>query len=182
MKTENKQNDISAREVIEEVSATINTDGEAGQDLGQAEDKETQDDAVRKAHTETSEEPTLKEVIRGQAREDEEPMSTSFTLRKILGGDILNARLIRSQVWLIIIIVFFIIIYISNRYSVQKNLLEIDRLNKELQTIKYKALTSNSQLTEKCRETHVLEQLKQNNDSMLKMPNQMPYIIQVPEK
>ena len=124
---------------------------------------------------------TLKEAIQEQAREDEQPSSATFTLRKILGGDILTGNVIKSQIWLIVLIVFFVILYISNRYSVQKDLLEIDRLNKELKDAKHKALSSSSQLTEKCRESHVLEMLKNNQDSTLKMPNQPPYIIQVPE-
>ncbi|MBQ7422120.1 MAG: hypothetical protein IJV27_08270 [Prevotella sp.] len=123
----------------------------------------------------------LKEAIQEQAREDEQPFSSNFTLRKILGGDILTAQLIRSQIWLIVLIVFFIILYISNRYSVQKDLLEIDRLNTELKDAKYKALSSSSQLTEKCRESHVLQMLQNNKDSVLKMPNQPPYIISIPE-
>jgi len=125
---------------------------------------------------------TFKEAIQEQAREDEQPSSVNFTLRKILGGDILSGELIRSQIWLIVLIVFFIILYISNRYSVQKDLLEIDRLNIQLKDMKHKALSSSSQLTEKCRESHVLEMLKNNQDSTLKMPNQPPYIISVPEE
>lgn len=125
---------------------------------------------------------TFKEAIQEQAREDEQPLSVNFTLRKILGGDILSGELIRSQIWLIVLIVFFIILYISNRYSVQKDLLEIDRLNIQLKDMKHKALSSSSQLTEKCRESHVLEMLKNNQDSTLKMPNQPPYIISVPEE
>ena len=131
---------------------------------------------------EANEEMTLKAVLKNKAREDEEPLSANFTLYKILGGDILTARLIRSQIWLIMLVVFFVIVYISNRYSVQQQLLEIDVLNKELKDAKYKALSSSSELTERCRESRVLEMLRQNKDSRLKMPSQPPYIINVPEK
>lgn len=131
---------------------------------------------------EANEEMTLKTVLKNKAREDEEPLSANFTLYKILGGDILTARLIRSQIWLIMLVVFFVIVYISNRYSVQQQLLEIDVLNKELKDAKYKALSSSSELTERCRESRVLEMLRQNKDSILKMPSQPPYIINVPEK
>ena len=72
--------------------------------------------------------------------------------------------------------------YIANRYRIQKNLLEIDRLNTMLQDAKYKALSSSSQLTEKSRESHVLDMLKNNKDSVLKIPSQPPYIVNVPEK
>ncbi len=131
---------------------------------------------------EANEEMTLKAVLKNKAREDEEPLSANFTLYKILGGDILTARLIRSQIWLIMLVVFFVIVYISNRYSVQQQLLEIDVLNKELKDAKYKALSSSSELTERCRESRVLEMLRNNKDSILKMPSQPPYIINVPEK
>lgn len=46
---------------------------------------------------------------------------------------------------------------------------------------KFKALSSSSTLTEKCRESHVLDVLKQNQDSLLHQADQPPYIIEVPE-
>ena len=124
----------------------------------------------------------LKEAIAQQAIEVEAPLSSNFTLRKILGGDILTAHIIRRQIWLLILVVFFIIIYISNRYSIQKDLIEIDQLQKELQDAKYKALSSSSQITEKSRESNVLDMLKNNKDSILHIATQPPYIINVPEE
>ena len=129
-----------------------------------------------------SEETTLKEAIQEQAREDEEALTSSVTLRKILGGDFLTASMIRRQIGLILIIVAFTIVYISNRYSCQRDQLEIDKLTKELQDAKYKALSSSSMLTEKCRESHVLDMLKNNKDSVLHVADQPPYIIYIPEK
>ena len=130
----------------------------------------------------SEEAPTLKEVIKEQAREEEAPLSRNFTLRKILGGDILTTSTVRKQIWIFLLITFFTIIYISNRYSVQQNLIEIDKLQKELKDARYKALSSSSQLTEKSRESNVLDMLKNNKDSVLKIANQPPYIIQVPNK
>lgn len=126
-------------------------------------------------------EESLKEAIAKQAIEDEAPLSSSFTLRKILGGDILTAQVIRRQIWLIVLVVFFIIIYISNRYSIQQDLIELDKLQKELQNAKYKALSSSSQITERSRESNVLKMLQNNKDSILHIATQPPYIINVPE-
>ena len=190
-----QSNEIEAKEVVQE---ELSADAEQKTETPREKTKETPKDKTKDASKEESKEKvqdepkeeeseeeiefhTLKEVLNEQAREDEEPMSNNFTLRKILGGDILSAEMMRGQIWLIIIIVLFVIVYISNRYSVQKNLLEIDNLNKELQDVKYKALSSSSQLTERSRESHVLELLKQNNDSTLKMPEQPPFIIEVKE-
>ena len=128
------------------------------------------------------EEQILKNAIEDQAREDERPLASNFTLKKILGGDIFSAHFLRNNIGLIVLIVFFIIIYISNRYSVQKDLIEIDRLQKELSDAKYRSLSSSSQLTERSRESHVLEILKTNKDSILKIPSRPPFIINVPAK
>lgn len=141
--------------------------------------EDTPQDNVEKTDNEG---PTLKEVIREQATEDEAPMSKTFTLRKILGGDILSTQTIRSQIWVVLLITFFLIIYISNRYSCQQDLIKIDKLNKELKEAKYRALSSASLLTEKSRESHVLDMLQNNKDSLLKIPSQPPYIITVPEE
>ena len=129
----------------------------------------------------TEEAPSLKEVIREQATEDEAPLSKTFTLKKILGGDILTTQAVRRQIWLFLLITFFIIIYISNRYSCQQDLITIDRLQKELKDAKHKALSSSSQLTEKSRESRVLEVLQSNKDSVLKIPTQPPFVIRIEE-
>lgn len=69
---------------------------------------------------------SLRAIIREQTTEDEMPLTKNITLRKILGGDILSADIIRKQIWLILIIVLFIVVYISNRYKCQQDLILID--------------------------------------------------------
>ena len=113
---------------------------------------------------------------------DDESRQQNITLREILGGDILNAQVIRRQIWVIVLIVGITIIYIGNRYCSQKELIEIDKLTKELRDSKYKALSSSSDLTEKCRESHVLEILRTNQDSTLHIADQPPFIINIPEE
>ena len=160
-------------EAVEEIPQAP-VDNEDAMPLTEEEEKRKQEEEaeVRK----------IKAAIEEQAREDEQPQSSNFTLRKILGGDILSARFFRNNIWLIITIVIFTIIYISNRYSVQKYLIEVDKLQNELEDAKYRALSSSSQLTEKTRESHILEILKTRKDSVLKMSDRPPYIIDVPEK
>lgn len=131
---------------------------------------------------ETAAEQSLQEVIKEQAKEEDAPLTANLTLSKILGGDILNTAAVKRQIWLCLLVVLFLIIYISNRYNAQQKLIEIDKLQKELQDAKYKALSTSSQLTEKSRESNVLEMLKANNDSTLHIANQPPFIITVPEQ
>ncbi len=125
---------------------------------------------------------SLSKVIEEQATEGEAPLSRTFPLRKILGGDILNTSFMRRQVLLLLLIAAFLVVYIANRYSCQQDIIQIDALQKELKDAKYKALSSDSKLTEESRQSNVLEMLKNNKDSTLKMPTQPPYIITVPDK
>lgn len=126
--------------------------------------------------------PSLKEVIEEQATEDEAPQSRLFSLKKILGGDILYTSFVRRQIWLFMLIGAFLIVYIGSRYSCQQDLIQIDKLQVKLKDDKYKALSSTSQLTEISRESNVIELLKNNKDSVLKIPSAPPYKIEVPEE
>ena len=146
------------------------------------EEPQQQEAPQQKPQQQEAPQASLKEVLAKQAIEEEASGSSSFTLRKILGGDILTAQIIRRQIWLVILIVFFVIIYISNRYNIQNDIIELDKLQKELQDTKYKALSTSSQITEKSRESNVLDMLKNNKDSVLHIATQPPYIINIPEE
>lgn len=136
---------------------------------------ETADDDVDSA-------PSLRTIIRQQAIEDELPLTKNVTLGKILGGEMLNTQFLRQQIWVIVLITLFIIVYISNRYKCQQNLVKIDNLQSELEDAKYRALSSSSDLTQQTRESKVLERLHNDKDSTLHIPTQPPYIINVPNQ
>lgn len=136
---------------------------------------ETADDDVDSA-------PSLRTIIRQQAIEDELPLTENVTLGKILGGEMLNTQFLRQQIWVIVLITLFIIVYISNRYKCQQNLIKIDNLQSELEDAKYRALSSSSDLTQQTRESKVLERLHNDKDSTLHIPTQPPYIITIPNQ
>ena len=119
--------------------------------------------------------------IKENAKEEDPKFSSALTLRTILGGDFLTAQMVRHHIGIIVLIVVFTIVYVAFRYQCQQDLIAIDKMEKELLDAKYKALSSNSTLTEKCRESHVLDALKDNKDSLLHVADQPPYIINVPE-
>ena len=123
---------------------------------------------------------TLEKIKETASEEDPRP-SQQLNLRTILGGDLLTAQIVRSQIWLFLLIVGFTIVYVAFRYQCQQDMLTIDRLEGQLKDAKFKALSSSSTLTEKCRESHVLDILKQNKDSLLHQADQPPYIIEIPE-
>ena len=141
-------------------------------------------DQQEKPEAEEVPEKKIKETIqkiKASASEEDPRPSSQLNLRTILGGDLLTTEFVRSQIWLFVLIVCFSIVYVAFRYQCQQDMIAIDKLEKELKDAKYKALSSSSTLTEKCRESHVLEILKQNQDSLLHQADQPPYIIEVPE-
>jgi len=188
---ETKAEDAPDGESETNVDTNEETTTEEERKAKEAEEKKAKEEKAKREKEEKEKEKREKEekeveslalTIQNQAREDEQPLSKTLSFRKILGGDFFTAEFMKKNVGVIVLIVGFTLVYIANRYSCQNDLLEIDRLNKVLQDSKYKALSAASELTEKCRETHVLEMLRNNKDSVLKQASQPPYIINVEEK
>ena len=102
------------------------------------------------------------QLIKEKAKEEDPRPNSSMSLRTILGGDFLTADMVRRQIWLFVLLVVFCIVYVAVRYQCQQDMLTIDKLEKE-------------------RESHVLDALKQNKDSLLHVADQPPYIINVAE-
>ena len=123
---------------------------------------------------------TIEKIKQTASEEDPRP-SSQLNLRTILGGDLLTTQMVRSQIWLFIMIVAFSLVYVAFRYQCQQDMIKIDKLEDKLRDAKFKALSASSTLTAKSRESHVLEILKQNKDSLLHQADQPPYIIEVPE-
>lgn len=101
----------------------------------------------------------------------------NMSLKSILGGDILTNDFFKRQIKLLVLIMILTIIYISNRYSCQQELIEIDRLKKELTDIKYDALTRSSELTEKSRQSRIEEYISQSQSDLGTSTNP-PYLIE----
>jgi hypothetical protein len=154
-----------------------------------AESKENQDSQLREPVDTQAEivelentEPSRFEQIKQQVSEDDDAPIGSLTFGKVLGGDILSAQMVRSQVWLIMLIALFSTVYVASRYQCQQDMLDISKKEKELTDAKYRALSSSSALTERSRESHVTKALRTSGDSLLLPSDQPPYIIDVPEK
>lgn len=135
-----------------------------------------------KKEAEKEEKVSALEMLKNSVSEEDNNPTTQLSLKTILGGDILNADLFRRQLWLIVIIVVFVIIYVASRYQCQQDIIKIANMETELKDAKYRALSISSKLTERCRESHVLKLLKENNDSLLQVSDQPPYIINIPDE
>lgn len=122
------------------------------------------------------------EMVKERATEGDSKPNAATNLRSIINGDMLNAKVVRNQIGVFFLITFFVFIYISNRYACQRNLMKINKLTKELTDAKFRALSSTSELTEKSRESRVLDMLRACQDSTLHIASQPPYIITVPKE
>ena len=145
----------------------------------QAAEPAAQPDATPQEEKEEGQ-PTALEQMRQQARESDDAPIGSLTLKQIVGGDYL-LLLVRNHIWLIVLIVMITTVYVGFRYQCQQDMIEIDRLEKELTDSKSKAMSSSSNLTELCRQSHVLQVLRANRDSLLRISDQPPYKIEVEE-
>ncbi|MDR2621367.1 MAG: hypothetical protein LBC48_02165 [Dysgonamonadaceae bacterium] len=80
-------------------------------------------------------------------------------LSHVLGGGFLTEDFVIRQSKLLVLIVFLIIIFISNRYSCMKKLTEIENLKTELQDVKYENLIISTELTSNSRQSQIEEML-----------------------
>ncbi len=153
-------------------------DGDKPQDSNKPQDGDKpQDD-----DNETGPLKSFAEMVKERATEGDSKPNAATNLKSIINGDMLNAKVVRNQIGVFFLITFFVFIYISNRYACQRNLVKINKLTKELTDAKFRALSSTSELTEKSRESRVLDMLRACQDSTLHIASQPPYIITVPKE
>ena len=98
------------------------------------------------------------------------------SLKNIIGGDIQATDFFRRQTKLLVLIMVLILFYIHNRYACQQQMIEIDKLKKELIDIKYDALTRSSELMEKSRQSRIEEYIA-TKESDLQTSTNPPYLI-----
>ncbi|MBP5771768.1 MAG: hypothetical protein J6W75_10460 [Bacteroidaceae bacterium] len=99
------------------------------------------------------------------------------SLREILGGDYLLGSFLRNNIGFILTLVLMGIVYISNRYGAQQEIIEEENLRKELVEKKNYALTQYALLTQRSRQSSLEQRLYQLQDSTLKASTEPPFII-----
>ena len=105
-----------------------------------------------------------------------EKVKRRTSLKNIICGDILATDFFRRQTRLLVLIMVLILFYIHNRYACQQQMIEIDKLKKELIDIKYDALTRSSELMERSRQSRIEEYIA-TKESDLQTSTNPPYLI-----
>lgn len=124
----------------------------------------------------------LVEVLNERATEDESALKGNFRLSNIIAGEMFNAAILREQIGIIILVAFFIIISISNRYGCEQRLIKIDRLEKNIQDMKYRTLSNKSRLTQESRQGNVIRKLQENQNAELQIPDRPPFEVYIPDE
>lgn len=107
--------------------------------------------------------------------EDDSDKKDLEHLKDVLRALSINGLWFRKQLGVLSLILFGIIVYISNRYQAQNEMIEEDKLHDELQDWKYRSMTRNSELTFRCRQSQLEEQMKAMGDSTLTSSNDPVY-------
>ena len=110
-----------------------------------------------------------------------EKVKRRTSLKNIIGGDILATDFFRRQTRLLVLIMVLILFYIHNRYACQQQMIEIDKLKKELIDIKYDALTRSSELMERSRQSRIEEYIA-TKESDLQTSTNPPYLIKLEQR
>ena len=122
---------------------------------------------------------TIEDVIAREAKEEQDTTSP-FSISRTLGGVII-ARAVQRQIGLVLLVCAFLIIYISNRYLCQKMVVEIAKTERQMRDMHNKAVACTGMLTEKSRESYVMQLLSSYGDSTLTVPSEPPFLIRVKE-
>ncbi len=129
----------------------------------------TEDETTPEDHGEAKPK-TLSDFINAE----EEGGRTNISLRTVLGGDIITGRWFRKHLGFILLLSLMAIIYTSNRYAYQFEMIERKELTDTLHDRRYKALTRSSQLHEKMLRSNVERDLL---DSTLQTASTPSYVI-----
>ena len=74
------------------------------------------------------------QLIKEKAKEEDPKLTSTMTLRTILGGDFLTADMVRRQIWLFVLMVIFTILYVAFRYQCQQDMIAIDKWKRKCST------------------------------------------------
>lgn len=177
-KDEDLQDDVRLVVTNLEEDVLMEEDANEVSDADETSAAEAVPDDIPMAVTEESEGEATRSGWRLFSSEDLPQVS----LREILGGDYLLGSYLRRNIWFILLLVLLSILYISNRYAAQQEIIEEENLRQELVEKKNYALTQYAALTMASRQSSIERKLRQLGDSLLMSATEPPFIIRVKKK
>ena len=131
------------------------------------EQKEEQKDIRQKSKIENA-------VTRIQDNDQEDDLNLK-QLSDIWRQISIDGQWFKRQIGVILLIFVGIILYISNRYGAQQEIIEEQQLESELKDSRFRALTRSSELTFNTRQSQIEQALYDMGDSTLLVSNEAPF-------
>ena len=189
MTTQDPHNDIEIlpEDIVETTDTTPEALADQAEETSIAEDitPDTSDaEAARLA--EATEEET-ENLIDEQDNENEEevtaapqadkPTQGKKALEKLLHSLEIDGQWLKRNLGLFFVITVGLLLFVTNGYQAQLEMIEEEALREQLKDIRFKALTKAADLTLKTRQSNIEQKLIEQGDSTLKAPKEAPFII-----
>ena len=110
------------------------------------------------------------------SKEKKNKAKNTIRINDILSGQMFY-DVFRHQFKLVLLVMLLILFYINNRYACQKQIIELDKLKKELTDTKYEALAQSSILLERSRQSRIEDAISKKEID-LEVATTPPYLIQ----
>lgn len=120
-----------------------------------------------------------KKLLASMIDEDDEKIDNHESLQTLLKEISIDGEWFKNQLGLFTLILIGVILYITNRYQAQQEMIEEEKLRTELTDWKFRNMTRKSQLTMRTRQSQLELQLKALGDSTLKASKTPPYTLTV---
>lgn len=173
-KEEEEENEEKA--TAEEEDAENSEEEEPGEEAAEPGEEELSPEEQKKQTEQEERSSKMKKLLRNVLRDED----TEGGGLKDMFNDIQISGEWLKRHWSFLLIVFVCtLLFVTNRYQAQQEIIEESRLKQELTDWKYVWLTQFSELTRSCRQSHIEESLRQRGDSTLKLSKDAPFIIKV---
>jgi hypothetical protein len=90
-------------------------------------------------------------------------VSETVTIKDLLNGKVHASGIIKKNRGYLIFLVVLAIIYINNNFVVESLMKEQLKLSKEIQELKYEAISTSSELMKKTKQSEVIRKVQENN-------------------
>lgn len=115
-------------------------------------------------------------------KEQTEQSRARRTIMRLVHGMEIDGQWFRHNLGFIGVITVGLLVFVTNRYQADQEMIVEDQLKDTLADIRYRAVTKSAELTLQKRTSNLEERLRQRGDSTLKVPVDAPYIIKQPAK
>lgn len=154
-----------------------------------------EEDIDEASEEEETDEDLSEEEGASQSTEDEKELAKTFKMRRLLramlrdedseGGSMkdmfddiqISGEWLKRHWSFILIVVVCMLLFVTNRYQAQQEIIEESRLKRELNDIRFIWLTQFCELTRSQRQSQIEETLIQRGDTTLKPRKEAPFLI-----